>query len=219
MEIVLASASPRRSELLREWGMPFRAVPAEGVDEESVTGEARDVAQRLACIKAESVLAALRGRLDAARLLVVGADTVVEIDGDVLGKPEDRDHARRTLARLAGRVHRVHTGVAVVRAGGEALEAVETSEVTFRPLAPADIEAYLDTGDHRGKAGAYGIQSEGRRLVAGFRGCYYNVVGLPVKRLTAMLARAGFPIAPRPCDCERQPLWRGGTGCAPAAAR
>src|SRR5262249_26764680 len=155
----------------------------------------------LARVKAERVLESLSlGGASAsapgpdAKSLVVGADTIVEIDGRVLGKPDGRADARRMLERLSGRVHRVHTGGAVFGPPGRPAPPamspapprveLETSEVTFRVLSAEEIEAYLDTGDFEGKAGAYGIQSEGGGLVAGFRGCYYNVVGLPVKRLT-----------------------------------
>ena len=209
--IVLASVSPRRSSLLREWGIPFRIVPPEGVDEEAVTGEAGDVARELALQKALAALAGIAGE-DA---LVVGADTVVTVDGEILGKPRDAADARRMLGMLAGRSHRVITGVAVARAGRPAAVEAESSEVLFRPLAPAEIDAYIATGDPEGKAGAYGIQSGGGNLVAGFRGCYLNIVGLPVRRLVAMLRDAGaaLPGSPADCACRGHPLWRGGEGC------
>ena len=213
MELILASASPRRSALIAGWGIPFRVIPAEGIDEEAVVGEAVHVARTLAGMKAEAVDRALRGTGRGPEHVVVGADTVVEIAGEILNKPRDPADARRMLARLSGRVHRVHTGVAVVRPGGTARSGAETSEVAFRVLSERDIEEYVASGDAEGKAGAYGIQSGGRRLVDGFRGCYYNIVGLPLKRLAALLAEAGLRV-PMACDCSRHPLWTGGDGCA-----
>jgi septum formation protein len=236
MVIVLASASPRRSSLLAERGIAFRMVPS-GVDEsadpsfrvpspahapgtvkgkERHPGEAVAVARELARQKAEAGLAAL-GKEDFPDVVVIGADTVVEIDGEILGKPRDRADAAAMLRKLSGRVHRVTTGVAIARPGAETLVESETSEVSFFSLSIEDIDAYIDTGDAGGKAGAYGIQSEGRRLVAGFRGCYYNIVGLPVKRLLAMLRESGAlsQEVAVDCDCARHPLGMNGEGCRP----
>jgi septum formation protein len=215
MVIVLASASPRRSFLLEERGILFRVAPPPGVDESAVTGEAIAVARELARMKAEAGLGALDPAGRTSEVLVIGADTVVEIDGEILGKPGDRADAAAMLRKLSGRVHRVTTGVAIARPGAPTRVESETSEVRFHPLDDGEIEAYLDTGDAEGKAGAYGIQSEGRRLVAGFRGCYYNIVGLPVKRLIAMLRDAGasLPGIDGDCDCARHPLLLDGAGC------
>lgn len=215
MAIVLASVSPRRFSLLAEWGIPFRMAPAPGVDEAAVTGDAVAVARELARRKAEAALAALEEEAASPDLLVIGGDTVVEIDGEILGKPQDRRDAAAMLGRLSGRTHLVTTGIAVARTGAETRVESETSEVRFHPLGRKDIDAYLDTGDFDGKAGAYGIQSEGRRLVAGFRGCYYNIVGLPMKRLVAMLREAGAasPSYRLDCDCARHPLFLDRPGC------
>jgi len=223
MEIILASLSPRRATLLGEWEIPFRVVAPEGVDESSATGTPGEVAAELAVRKAASVVSGILQAGGAPRdLLVIGADTVVELEGELLGKPADRSHARSILEHLAGRTHRVITGVSVQRPGGPRLVELEATEVTFRSLSSGEIEEYLATGDAMGKAGAYGIQSEGRRLVEGFRGCYYNIVGLPMRRLLGMIAacRAGGQgISIPTCDCADHPLWRGGIGCRPDGSR
>lgn len=215
--IVLASASPRRREILTSLGLEFRVEAPEGVDESLATGAPADFCRELALAKAWWV---------ASRLLtpgiVIGCDTIVAVrdaeDDDnraaaehILGKPVDDDDARRTIRLLSGRSHRVLSGVAVHGPGGFRV-AVETSEVVFRDLADAEIDAYIATGDHRGKAGAYGIQSEGRKLIAGFRGCYYNIVGLPWRRLAELLPAGLLPAA---CDCANHRLQRGTPGCVP----
>jgi len=207
--IILASASQRRLDLLWQWGLRPRTLPATGVDEARVRGEARDVAMRLALEKAQwSRGQAISGGQSESDLWVIGADTVVSVDGDVLGKPDNPDHARQMLRRLCGREHEVITAVAVIPPSGSPVVESETSTVIFKELCSAEIEAYVASGDGIGKAGAYGIQSAGARLVAGFRGCYYNIVGLPVKRTLALLE-----VAQRACDCSERDGWLGGRGC------
>jgi septum formation protein len=215
MEIILASGSPRRSALLERWGISFTVIPARDVDELSVTGSPSEVAALLSEMKARSVLDRLRGET-LGETLVIGADTLVEVGGRPLGKPADLAQAREMIERLSGRTHRVVTGVAVVRSESPARVEVETSEVSFRPLARAEIERYLSTGDWEGKAGAYGIQDEGQSLVAGFRGCFYNIVGLPMRRLAAMLAAEGAAVCGAgSCDCGLHPLqWGEWSSCA-----
>ena len=122
--------------------------------------------------------------------LVIAADTVVAVDGQVLGKPRDRADALRMLAALSGRAHTVYTGVTLCR-DGEVLTQHEATQVRFRTLTTAEMEAYVDTGEPMDKAGAYGIQGYGALLVEGIEGDYSNVVGLPVCRLGRMLARFG----------------------------
>ncbi|MEM7261150.1 MAG: Maf family protein [Planctomycetota bacterium] len=209
--LVLASGSPRRRDLLREAGAAFEVVPADGVDESLVTGSAEDVCRILAEQKAGWVFENGAGK----PVTVIGSDTVVALgEGDseeILGKPVDRDHARRMLASLSGVRHRVLSGVAVVTTGEPMRSDVETTYVEFRPLTPDEIEAYLDTGDSMGKAGAYGIQSKGGVLVAGIDGCYYNVVGFPMTRLDRLLPedhRTGWS-----CDCASHELQRGSEAC------
>ncbi len=211
MRLILASASPRRGEILAEWGIAFETRPAADIDESTARGTALDVAVQLAREKTGSVLR--RCAKEPGGVVVVGADTVVELDGDLLGKPAGDAEAQAMLARLSGRTHRVVTGVAVGEPGRPIDVGSETSEVTFLRLGREEIDAYVATGDPFGKAGAYGIQSMGARLIAGFTGCYYNIVGLPIQRLFGLLPPEVRPATCRDCGCERQTLWRGGIGC------
>jgi septum formation protein len=222
LRLVLASGSPRRREILREIGIDHEVHEPSGVDESAVTGSADHVCVALARAKAEWVWArrttfpVKANAID--EFVVIGADTVVAIDDpssphgeELLGKPTDDADARRILARLAGRTHRVLTGIAVVDAYGTRSE-YEESRVTFRAVSPSEIDAYVATGEPRGKAGAYGIQSGGARLVAGFTGCYYNIVGLPWRRLLRLLGPDFARVAPN-CDCGVRPLQIGIAGC------
>lgn len=188
--LVLASASPRREQLLRQLGLDFR-VSASGLDEEQAApaGAAPAVMVReLALAKARAVAA----REPAA--VVLAADTVVVLDGEVLGKPASPAAAEEMLARLQGRTHRVFTGVAAVAPGGAAAAEVEETRVTVRPLTRAEIRAYVASGEPLDKAGGYAIQGRGALLVTRVEGCYYNVVGLPLARAAAVLARVGFDL-------------------------
>jgi septum formation protein len=181
--LVLASGSPRRSEILRAVGWPFEACPAD-VDETRLEGESpEDYVVRLARAKAESVA----GR----RLfgLVLGADTTVVVDGRVIGKPSDEEEARRMLRALSERWHEVLTGVALVRAeSGRALTAYERTRVRFAATSDEEIEWHVRTGDVLDKAGAYAVQGRAALFIQGIEGDYWNVVGLPV-RLVYELAR------------------------------
>jgi len=192
IRLVLASASPRRAELLRSVGIEPDVRPS-GIDERALDGETpTDTVARLARAKAERVAAEL-GRDPAA--VVLAADTAVVLDGVALGKPTDDDDAVAMLARLAGRTHEVRTGVCVVAGAAEA-SVVETSVVAFRPLPPGWIRWYVSTGEPRDKAGAYGIQGRGAWLAESVAGSWTNVVGLPVERLPDLLARVGVdPLA------------------------
>lgn len=177
--MILASQSPRRVELMREAGYDFRVIPAD-IDETPLPGERPDaLVARLARGKARAVAAADAEPGE----IVVAADTVVVLDGAALGKPADADDARAMLARLSGRTHQVMTGVclAVAGTGYEPASFVETTDVTFYPLSPSEIDAYVESGEPMDKAGAYGIQGAGGRLlVRGISGDFYNVVGLPI---------------------------------------
>ncbi len=211
-KLVLASASPRRQDLISRLGIPFEVFVPEGVDESSVDGSAFHCCRALAICKA---MAGLDQYPAEEAHVVVGCDTLVAVgeegDEQVLGKPVDRMHAREILCELSGKSHRVMTGVTVVQLGAEPKSAVEVSEVTFRPLNLEEIDDYVASGDADGKAGAYGIQSKGRELVAGFRGCYYNIVGLPMSLLVELLPREfGAEWA---CDCAEHPLQLGGRSC------
>ncbi|OYV68309.1 MAG: septum formation protein Maf [Gemmatimonadetes bacterium 21-71-4] len=183
MPIVLASASPRRRELLRLLGLAFDVSPT-GVDETWRNGEAPAAhAERLAREKAGAVK-----RPDAA---VVGADTIVVIDGAILGKPADAAEARGMLRRLAGREHEVFTAVAVAH-GGRLASGVHRTTVRFRGLDDATIAEYVATGEPMDKAGAYGIQGFGAVLVEWIDGDYFTVMGLGLGLLVELLARVGL---------------------------
>lgn len=187
--LVLASRSPRRAELLAVAGIPFEVVvPADveaslGPDLLATGTDPAAYAVALAAAKARDVAAGLPGRL------VLGADTVVVLDGEILEKPVDEADARRLLGRLAGRRHTVVTGLALCGgpAGARGLTGHERTEVEFLDLGPQAIAAYVATGEPLDKAGAYGIQGYGALMVRGVAGCYFNVMGLPLARLGAML--------------------------------
>lgn len=185
-QLVLASASPRRRELLGRLGLVFEVdpprVPEETWREEEAPG---DFARRQAEAKAAEIAA--RRPAD----LVIAADTIVVLEGVVLGKPADAAHARRMLERLSGRTHSVHTAVALAGSSGRA-SGIEVTEVRFRTLAPGEIRDYVATGEPLDKAGAYGIQAFGATLVERVSGCYFNVMGLPIVRLVRLLAETGW---------------------------
>lgn len=186
-KIVLASSSPRRRQLLAGLGLRFEVDPPREEEGSRSPGEPPDAyAARVAAAKAAEVAAR---RPDA---LVVAADTVVVLEGDVLGKPSGPDGARAMLTRLSGRKHTVHTGVAVTAPDGSRATGTEVTEVRFRALRSEEIEAYVATGEPLDKAGAYGIQGFGATLVEAVRGCYFNVMGLPVVRLLALLDEVGW---------------------------
>ncbi|MDR1651792.1 MAG: Maf family protein [Synergistaceae bacterium] len=183
MRLILASESPRRREILHSLGVDFEAEnPC--VEEIAVPAEApRDTARRLACLKA----AAVSERFPDA--CVIGADTVVDVDGVPLFKPLDRDDSVRMLKLLNGRTHLVHTGIAIVRFGSPAVSGTETSRVTFGDLSEDEIFEFVSSGDGDDKAGSYAIQGRGALLVERIEGDYYNIVGLPVYRLKKMLEK------------------------------
>ncbi len=186
--LILASQSPRRSELLRNAGMDFTVAPAD-VDESLLpTEEPLAYVQRLAREKALAALAKAP-----AGALVLGADTTVVLDGESLGKPIDEADARRMLQLLSGRSHRVMTGVCLAWQGAQGpqtLVEVEVTEVEFAAMSDREIADYVSTGEPMDKAGAYGIQGRASRWIPRLRGCYFNVVGLPVARVCSMLERA-----------------------------
>jgi septum formation protein len=180
--IILASASPRRHDLLARTGIQFEIMhsPAEEIHDASMDPER--LCEINAIIKAGAIATT---RPDA---VVIGADTLVFIDGEPLGKPACLDEARSMLRRLAGRDHMVCTGVCVIFPEGEREVFHDTTAVTFHPLDDAAIDDYLTRANPLDKAGAYGIQEHGDRIVAGIRGSFENVMGLPVDKLTAALA-------------------------------
>ena len=185
MRLVLASASPRRADLLRAAGFAFVVRPA-SIDESATPHEsAAALVQRLAAAKAAAV--AIADPLD----VVIGADTVVVLDGRILGKPRDDGDATAMLERLSGRGHEVLTGVAV-RQGGRAIVSVEETRVYFAPLRADEIAWYVASGEPRDKAGAYGIQGLASRFVERIEGSHANVVGLPVAAVQRALKSLGI---------------------------
>ncbi|MBE0564423.1 MAG: septum formation protein Maf [Krumholzibacteria bacterium] len=197
MRLVLASRSPRRAQLLETAGILFRVQPAPDVEEVLA---ARLQAERVHPARYTELLAHAKAK-EVAELcpgeLVLGADTIVLLDGDVLEKPRDRADAVRLLTRLSGRTHTVISAIALVGGpAGGGLAVHERTEVDFIHLDRAWIEAYVATGEPMDKAGAYGIQGYGALMVAGVRGCYFNVMGLPLARLGALLRTVLAPEEP-----------------------
>ena len=183
-KLILASKSPRRSELLRAVGWPFEAMPAD-IDETRRPNEtAVDYVKRLAIEKAEAVAARLSSGL------ILAADTTVVVDKHVLGQPADDEEARRMLKLLNGRWHEVLTGVAFLRAGvgARVVSDYECTRVKFAEMSDEEIDWYVVTGEPRGKAGGYGIQGRAAILIEEIQGDYFNIVGLPL-RLVYELAR------------------------------
>ncbi len=188
LRLVLASRSPQRSTLLDLLGIPYRVVVS-AHDEDHLDGDPVKTVEENARGKAEEVLG--RVRLGAGEL-VLGVDTVVVLEGKVLGKAGGEDEARSYLAALAGRRHEVYSGLHLCDGGGSFTGHAVTG-VTFRPLAPADIDRYVASGEWRDRAGAYAIQGLGSALVAAVEGDYFNVVGLPVPLLVEGLSAFGTP--------------------------
>jgi len=188
MKLILASASPRRAQILRDAGISF-SVLSSAVDETPYPNETpQQVVQRLANAKAELVAARTVGPA-----ILVAADTVVVLDGQILGKPRSTEDARRMLQLFSGRTHSVVTGVSLIRLPEmERRQFIETTLVTFAPLTSADISRYLATDEPYDKAGAYAIQGHAGRYIPRIEGCYFNVVGLPLARLVATLEELGW---------------------------
>ncbi len=185
--VILASASPRRYELLSSLGLAVDVRPS-GIDEGERPGYGpRELATLLASAKAD---AGARGRASG---VIVAADTVVDLDGAALGKPVDPAEAAAMLRALSGRDHLVHTSYAVVDAGsGRRIEATHTTRVTFVPLGDGEISAYVATGDPMDKAGAYGIQGRGAALVERIDGDFYTVMGFPLGDFMRRLPGLGY---------------------------
>jgi septum formation protein len=188
--LILASASPRRRELLTQAGVPF-TVAAANLNEDLLPDEAAAAyVQRLAEEKAQAVWNANRSSdSEDDPLIVLGADTCVVCDGQILGKPADAADARRMLELLRGRTHAVLTGIAAVT-GKKVVRDVEVTQVTFNPLDDAEIAQYILSGEPMDKAGAYAIQGYAARWIPRIEGCYFNVMGLPIARTIALLVQA-----------------------------
>ena len=186
MELILASQSPRRRELLGLIAADFSVCPAD-IDE--TMDETLPMAERVADLSARKARAVAETHPGAA---VVGSDTVVVLDGAPLGKPHDEADAHRMLAALSGRVHEVVTGVALALPDGTLLRDATVTRVRFAPLSEQEIAAYVATGEPMDKAGAYGIQGLGARFIEGIEGDYYSVMGLPVRRLYELMRGNGL---------------------------
>lgn len=184
MKTILASASPRRSELLGQIGIEFE-VRVSNVEEKVTAAEPGKVVEELSRQKAEAVSALLEGGRE--DVLVIGADTIVVLEGQILGKPSDPEHAAEMLRQLAGNGHEVYTGVTLLYRNGDGTVQRkifhERTKVEFFPMTEEEIRGYVQSGECMDKAGAYGIQSFFARYVRGIQGDYNNVVGLPVGRL------------------------------------
>lgn len=183
-KLILASGSPRRRELLEQAGIPFEVMKSDA--EEIITEkEPGKIVKELSLCKARTVADTCPGRL------VLGADTIVVLDGQVLGKPKSEEHAMQMLRALQGRTHQVYTGVTLIR-DMQVHSFYEKTDVTFYPMSEADIQSYVKSGDCMDKAGAYGIQGRFAIHIRGICGDYYTVVGLPVARLWQELKACGL---------------------------
>ncbi len=185
--IVLASTSPRRRELLNQIGLSFDIIPSSTLEKDIDSSDPIQGSIEAAEIKALNVAAKLSGDV-----LVIAADTVVVIDGMVLGKPKDKDEAKSILRRLSGRVHEVITGFFVINVlTDKRSSGYERTRVWFRQLTEEEITSYVESGEPMDKAGAYGIQDLGSLLIKRIEGCYFNVVGLPISSLCEVLKDFG----------------------------
>jgi septum formation protein len=198
--LILASSSPRRSELLKVAGLDFN-VEAADIDERIQEGEvAATYVQRLAMEKAQAIWDRHKAE-DRDELVVLGADTTVVCEGEILGKPIDQSDARRMLEMLAGRTHQVLTGIAAVSSRGMFGD-VEITQVFFDLISEQEMVRYLASGEPMDKAGAYGIQGYAARWIPRIEGCFFNVMGLPLSRSIALLAKA------QEGESETQPVSR-----------
>ncbi|MFQ5445156.1 MAG: Maf family protein [Nitrospinales bacterium] len=183
---ILASRSPRRIQFLKELGVKFQSEPSpvEEVIQPDKTPEenALQVARDKALWAAEQHKGAF----------VLGADTLVSLNGDIIGKPVDHEDARRILKKLSGREHQVITGVAIINPNNELFEQAVTSKVKIKPLTDEEISRYIRSGEPMDKAGAYAIQGKGSSLVASYQGSYSNIVGLPIETVEDLLKQAGY---------------------------
>lgn len=197
--IILASASPRRLEIFDLMGLAgkYEVVVSrfeenlDKIDFQGADGPARyTVATAMG--KAREVASRLTGEPTDKPVVVVGCDTIVDLDGEILEKPQTKEHAKEMLRRLSGRSHNVHSGVSIfsTKSGVDspATSFVESTRVAFAPLSEAEIDAYVESGEPMDKAGSYGIQGLGGQFVERIEGCYFNVMGLPMRRLSVALA-------------------------------
>ena len=193
-QIILASSSPRRKDLLALLGLPFEIIPPSTSEEVQGQETPVDHVRRLALEKARSV----SNRYPTS--LVIGSDTVIELDGDILGKPVDLEDAQHMLHRIRGRCHLVHTGLALVARAKQIEESwIETVKVWIKDFSDTELHEYLKTQDSLGKAGAYSIQGEGAHLIGKIEGDYPTVVGLPLWKTAQLLQQVGVEL-PKPVE-------------------
>jgi len=174
--IYLASRSPRRAALLRQMGFSFQVISSEIFEESLSISNPAELVIELSKRKAQAVLDRIEDGL------IIGADTVVFLDGEILGKPRDKEEAKKILMKLSGKTHQVFTGITLIQVGVKQFSDVETTAVTFRNLDEWEIDSYVETGAPLDKAGAYGIQDKSGLFVDRIEGCFYNVVGFPLTR-------------------------------------
>ncbi len=191
--IILASASPRRKDLLTLMGLDFEIIPSPR--EENIEGDLdpADYCQALAYLKASDVSELVHDPT----AVIIGGDTIVVLGQHILEKPKDEADAAKMLTRLSGKTHQVITGLCILQ-GDKMIEKHVITEVTFRKLSPELIKAYIQTGEPMGKAGAYAIQGKGSLLIKSVNGDYSNVVGLPVAALADVLVKFGITCLPKP---------------------
>lgn len=191
--LILASSSPRRQELIQYLELPVQICASE-VNEETEEGLSPvDVVETLSFRKAEAVLKRLK--TDGMTGIIVGSDTIVELDGQILGKPKDTTDAVRMLKDLEGKQHQVFTGVACIDIeSGHSIVKHRVTKVTMKALNDTKIKRYVETGEPFDKAGSYGIQGKGSFIIESIEGCYFNVVGLPLSLLSDMLEEMGMEI-------------------------
>lgn len=181
---ILASTSPRRTELLRKEGINFEVVVPENINEEQVSADPASHVLELSKKKAENVAKKVRDSI------ILGADTIVVLDGEILGKPKDSDEAFKMLKKLSGKEHEVYTGISLVnKEKGKVLSGYQLTKVKFNQLKDEEIKDYIDTGEPLDKAGAYGIQGMGNFLVEKIEGDLDNVIGLPLRKLEELLIK------------------------------
>lgn len=191
--LVLASQSPRRMELLKFLGLQFDIIPST-IDEKSDLKDPAEFVRTLAVEKATDVIAQLKSK-QAGRSLVLGADTIVVLNNEILGKPTSREDAYQMLMRMSGRCHRVFTGVTLIDTHSGAIETRhETSNVYFRSLDPTEVRCYVKTNEPMDKAGSYALQGTASAFVEKIEGCYTNIIGLPIPLTVKMLRAVGYPV-------------------------
>lgn len=191
--IILASTSPRRQELIASLNIPFEVRPSHAPEDTPEDYTPQQIVEELAERKAKAVYESYKSEL--ADAIIVGSDTIVVLDGAVLGKPKDNQDAYRMLSMLQNRTHEVYTGVACISGeDGRIITRHRRTKVKMKEALPDVIDAYIRTGEPSDKAGSYAIQGIGATLVDSIEGCYFNVVGLPLSLLSEQLAELGLPV-------------------------